>query len=62
MCIYTVKNQNIKKIQKIPQEGCATSPNAQKLGVSSVKYTTKTIKDLGMSCYIQVEYSVLFRW
>ena len=59
MCIYTVKKQ--KKI-KIPQQGFATLPNVPKLGVSGAKDTAKTNKDLGMSCYIQVEYSVFFRW
>ena len=42
--------------------GCATSQNAPKLGISAVMDTAKTNKDLGMSCYIQVEYSVFFRW
>ena len=46
MCINTVKR------------GCATPQNVPKLGVSGVKDTAKTNKDLGMSCYIQVEYSV----
>ena len=27
-----------------------------------VNDTAKTNKDLDMSCYIQVEYSVFFRW
>ena len=39
---------------------CTTPPNVPKLGVSGVKDTTKTNKDLGMSCDIQVEYSVFF--
>ena len=38
MCIYTVK-----KYKKL--SGCATPPNVPKLGVSGVKYTTKTNKD-----------------
>ena len=38
----------------------ATPPNVPKLGPSGVKDTAKTNKDLGMSCYIQVEYSVFF--
>ena len=61
MCIYTVKKQ--KKIFnfKIPQGGCATPPNVPKLGVPGVKDTAKTNKDF-VSCYIQVEYSVFFRW
>ena len=58
MCIYTVKKT---KQKKIPQRGCATPLNVPKLGVSVVKDTAKTYKDLGMSCYIQVEYSVFFR-
>ena len=59
MCIYTFKKQ---KLIKIPQGGCATPPNVPKLGVSGVKDTAKTNIDLGMSCNIQVEYSVFFRW
>ena len=63
MCIYTVKKQKLKKIiKKIPQRGCATPPNVPKLGVSGVKDTAKTNKDLFMSCYIQVEYNVFFCW
>ena len=62
MCIYTVKKTKIKKKILNLQGGCATSPNAPKLSVSGVKDTAKTNKDLGMSCYIQVEYSVFFRW
>ena len=61
MCIYTVKKQKLKKIIN-PQRGCATRPNDPKLGVSGVKDTAKINQDLGMSCYIQVEYSVFFRW
>ena len=37
---------------------CATPPNILKLGDFGVKVTAKTNKYLGMSCYIQVEYSV----
>ena len=33
------------------------STEHRKLGVSRVKHTAKTNKDLGMSCYIQVEYT-----
>ena len=58
MCIYTVKSKNEKKNEKIPQGGCATPLNVPKLGVSRVKDTAKTNKNLGMSCYIQIEYSV----
>ena len=59
MCIYTVKKKIKEKISS--RGGCATPPNVPKLGVSGVKDTAKTNKDLGMSCYIQVEYSVFFR-
>ena len=52
---------NKAKLLKNPQGRCATLPNVQKF-VSGVKDTTKTNKDLGMSRYIQVEYSVFFRW
>ena len=38
------------------------STERPKLGVSCVKNTAKTNTDLAMSCYIQVEYSVLFYW
>ena len=61
MCICTLKKQNLNK-KKNPQGGCATPPNVPKLGVSGVKDTPKTNKDLGMSRYIHVEYSVFFRW
>ena len=46
------------KQKKIPQRGCATPPNVPKLGVSGVKDTATTNKDVGMSCYIQVEYKL----
>ena len=49
MYIYTVKKQKIKK--KRP-----------KFDVSGVKDTAKTNIDVGISCYIQVEYSVFFHW
>ena len=58
MSIYTDK----KEKKKITQGGCATPPNVPKLSVSGVKDTAKTNKDLGMLCYIQVEYSVFFCW
>ena len=61
MCIYTVKKIFFFNF-KNPQGGCATPPNIPKLGVSGLKDTAKTNKDLGMSCYIQVNYSVFFRW
>ena len=57
MCIYTVKKQKNKS-----SRGCVSPPNVPKLVVSAVKDTAKTNKDLSMSCYIQVEYSVFFRW
>ena len=60
MCIYTLKKQELKK--KILKWGCANPPNVPKLGVSGVKDTAKTNKDLCMSCYLHVEYSVFFRW
>ena len=40
--------------------GVCDSTECPKLGVSSAKDTAKTNKDLGMSCYIQVEYSGFF--
>ena len=58
MCIYTLKN----KIKKKNPQGLTTLPNVLKLGVYCVKDTPKTNKDLGMSCYIQIEYSVFFCW
>ena len=61
MYIYTVKKQKIKN-RKNSQGGCATPPNVPKLGVSGVKDTAKTYRDLGMSCYVQVEYCVFLRW
>ena len=62
MCIYTVKKQKLKKKLKIPQGGCATPPNVPEPCISGVKDTAKNNKDICMSCYIQVEYSVFFRW
>ena len=49
MCAYTQLRT------KFPRGGCATPPNVPKLGVSGVKDTAKTNKDLGMLCHIQVE-------
>ena len=57
MCINTLKKQKLKKKSS---RRCATPPKVLKLGVSGVKDTAKTNKDLGMSCYIQVEYNVFF--
>ena len=54
MCIYTVKSKNLKKSSR----GVRDSTECPKIGVSGVKDTAKTNKDWGMSCYIQVEYSV----
>ena len=63
MCIYTVKKQKLKKQLKNPSRGgVCDSTESPKFGVSGVKDTAKTNKDLGMSCYIQVEYSVFFYW
>ena len=59
MCIYKVKKQ---KCLKNSSKGVRDSTKRLKLGVSGIKDTAKTVKDLGMLCYIQVEYSVLFRW
>ena len=59
MCIFTIKKQQLKKI---PKGGCATPLNVPKLSVSGVKDKAKTNKNVGMSCYIQVEYSVFFYW
>ena len=56
MCIYTVK----QKLKKKSSRGCATPVNVLKLGASGVKDTAKTNKDLGMLCYIQVDYVIFF--
>ena len=61
MCICTVKKQKFKTKLNL-QGGCATPPNVPKFGVSGVEDTAKTNKELGMSCYIQVDDSVFFRW
>ena len=55
ICVYTQLKSNFFLN---PQEWCATPPDVPKLGISGVKDTAKTNKDLGMSCYIQVEYNV----
>ena len=57
--VYALKKQTLKKN---PHKGCANPPNVPKLGVSSVKVNAKTNKGFGMLCYIQVKYSVFFRW
>ena len=54
MCIYIVKKQKIK-IKKNTSKGVRDSTEGI---LSGVKDIAKTDKDLGMSCYIQVEYSV----
>ena len=59
MCIYTLKIKFLENNNKFLKVG---PPNVPKLGFSCVKDTAKTNTDLGMSCYIQVEYSVFFRW
>ena len=61
MCIYTVKKQKKNKNKKF-FKGVRDTTECPKLGVSSVKDTAKTNKDLDMSCYIQVEYSFFFHW
>ena len=62
MCIYTVKKAKIKQKITNSSRGCVTPPNVPKLGVSGVKDTAETNKDLDMSCYKEVEYSVFFHW
>ena len=42
--------------------GVRHSTEIPKFGVSGVKNTAETNKDFGMSCYIQVKYSVFFHW
>ena len=58
--IYTHLKEKFNRKLKISQGGCATPPNVPKLGVSGVKDSAKSNKDLAMTCYIQVEYSVSF--
>ena len=48
--MYTVKKPFI--LNSNSPRGCATPPIVPKLGVSGVKDTAKTNKDLGMSGYI----------
>ena len=60
MCIYTVKKQ---KLEEKSSKGVRDSTERTKIvRVSGVKDTAKTNKDVAMPCYIQVEYSVFFRW
>ena len=61
MCIYTVKRQTFKN-KFNSSWGVRDSTERPKLGVPGIKDTAKTNKDLGMSRYIQVEYSVFFHW
>ena len=61
MCPYTVQKQRLKKILN-SSRGMRDSTERPKLGVSGAKDTAKTNKDLSMSYYIQVEYSVFFYW
>ena len=56
------RSSNLKKNKKITQGGCLTPANVPKLGVFGVKDTAKTNKDLGISCYTQVDDSVFFCW
>ena len=51
MCIYTVKKQKLKKYSR----GVRDSPEPPQ--IRRLRH-----KDLGMSCYIQEEYSVCFHW
>ena len=57
MCIYIVKKTKLKFFLK-SSRACATPQKVPKLDVSGVMDTAKTNKDLGMPCYIQVEYSI----
>ena len=52
MCIYTFKKQTFLNKSS---RGARDSTERPKLGISGVKDTAKTNKDLGMSCYIQIE-------
>ena len=57
MYINLVKKQKvIKNSERVVRD----STERPKLGVSGVKDTAKTNKDISMSCYIQVKYSVFF--
>ena len=60
MCIYTVKKQFLFLIKKFLKGVCDSTEHIPILGISGVKDTAKTNKDLGMLCYIQVEYIVFF--
>ena len=57
--MYTLEvNKNKLKIFK----GVRQSTERPKIKRSGGKDTATTDKDLGMSCYIQVEYNVFFCW
>ena len=62
MCIYTVEKQKLKNNKKKSSRGVRDSTERPKIGVSGVKDTAKSNKDLDMSCYIQVECCVFFHW
>ena len=57
MCISTLKKQKLKKSSR----GVCDSTERPKIRRLRRKGYRKTNKDLGMLCYIQVEYSVFFR-
>ena len=57
MCIHTVINQTEKK-NSSSQRWVLDSTDRPKIRRLRRKGYRKTNKDLGMSCYIQVEYSV----
>ena len=59
MCICTVKKQNLKKKSS---RWVRDSIERPKIRCLRRKGYSKTNKDLGMLCYIQVEYNVFFRW
>ena len=62
MCIYTVKMQQLKKKLKNSSWGVRDSTVRPKIRRLRRKGYARTNKDRGMSCYIQVEYSVFFHW
>ena len=55
MCIYTLKKQKLKKKSST---GVRDSTERPKIMCLRRKGYCKTNKDVGMSCYIQVEYSL----
>ena len=59
MCTYTVKNQIFKKNSS---RGVRDSIERPKIRRLQRKGYRKNNKDLGMLCYIQVEYRLFFRW